>query len=187
MDKSSSNTYVVGGKVGTEAAQPKDNKKPEPKPSNNKPSAKPAPTPNKNTATTTKKPAQNSQKNARAEAEKKARKAGKQVVRGKVYVVNHKQLLKLQGIREPNPGSDYGETYVVLKLDKPISIVATKGDGRGTRRGKAKMINLVGSKAAKKYNGKYITIAVHKDYMGWPSGTSLPLGEPGTMKFDILY
>ena len=125
------------------------------------------------------------QKPATKDSEKSKKDMGakvdnKTVFQGTLKYLSYNEVLKLQGIQDPNSGyADTSEKFALLVFDKKISITAISGDGQGSHAGEAKMIELDNLKNPSKYNGKKIKVKITE--MIWPSDTGLPLGEPRAM------
>lgn len=117
-----------------------------------------------------------------------AEKMGLLVVSGTMHRVDRQALLDLQGIEDPNPGTDDASVYAVFVPDEPCEITATSGDGMGTSTGQASMF-LVDSRGDESSWGAYkdqrVTVALDGTHLHWPSDTSLPVGEPRVMPGGI--
>lgn len=115
----------------------------------------------------------------------------KTVFSGHIEVVTYGELLQMQNIQDPNPGSDQGRKFVMFVLDSPVTVNAVSGDGQSSTDGTAKMISLYHSgkipqDVITSYDGKAVKVKINK--MWWPSDTDLPMGEPRAYDgdFEIL-
>ena len=137
-------------------------------------------------------PAQPSAEELRAAAIAEAEAAGKQVYSGTVRVLSHEELLQLQGISDPNPGTDGGSTYVVLVFDGPTDVYGDLSGDPGQATLQANMLSLAthwvsayGSNdndtsaidVWRPYDGQSVTVALHFLPV-FPSDTRMPVGEP---------
>lgn len=106
-------------------------------------------------------------------------------------VINHMtydEVLKAQGYPDPNPGSSIYEPYFTMfTLSKPQDITL-RSSGGDVYAGAPKMISLLNFSQIKKYDGKTVILAIdpHPEGTSWPSDTSLPLGEPKSVKYKII-
>lgn len=133
--------------------------------------------------------------NAEAEAEnaedehiQELESAGNYVLQGTMYYVSYYDLLSLQGISDPNPGSSYGKDsyYTVLVLDSPQTLSFMAGDGDGTRSGQVSLINITDLADATGYNGTRMMVALNPGNYYWPSDVSVPVGEPRGSGCEII-
>lgn len=127
----------------------------------------------------------------KAKAIAAAKAQGKQVFEGTIRILNHAELTGLQGISDPNPdysGTFKYEKYAILVFDGTQTVTGMSGDGTGMQTDSAKLL-CVGAYYAGvdsvdttpewvPYNGKRVVVAGTAEEVGWPSDTSLPLGEP---------
>lgn len=138
-----------------------------------------------------KQPARGKSADQKAKAIAAAKAQGKQVFEGTIRIMNHAELVGFQGVPEPNPdysGTFKYEKYAILVFDGPQTVTGMSGDGSGMQTGSAKLL-CVGAYYAGvdsvdttpewvPYNGKRVVVAGTAEEVGWPSDTSLPLGEP---------
>ena len=138
-----------------------------------------------------KQPAGGKSADQKAKAIAAAKAQGKQVFEGTIRILNHAELTGLQGISDPNPdysGTFKYEKYAILVFDRTQTVTGTSGDGTGMQTDSAKLL-CVGAYYAGvdsvdttpewvPYNGKRVVVAGTAEEVGWPSDTSLPLGEP---------
>ena len=110
---------------------------------------------------------------------------------GTIRIMNHAELVGFQGVSDPNPdysGTFKYEKYAILVLDRTQIVTGMSGDGTGMQTDSAKLL-CVGAYYAGvdsvdttpewvPYNGKRVVVAGTAEEVGWPSDTSLPLGEP---------
>lgn len=127
-----------------------------------------------------------------------ARASGAQVFEGTVRVLSYNEVLQLQGVADPNPGTDAGSQFAILVFDRTTDVKGHNGGDPGMRTEAAKMLLLdsydvsqwgsTGSPEKvnrwKAVNGKHVVVAC-KD-IWFPSDTRLPLGEPGTDDAKLL-
>ena len=127
----------------------------------------------------------------KAKAIAAAKAQGKQVFEGTIRIMNHAELVGFQGVSDPNPdysGTFKYEKYAILVFDRTQTVTGTSGDGTGMQTDSAKLL-CVGAYYAGvdsvdttpewvPYNGKRVVVAGTAEEVGWPSDTSLPLGEP---------
>lgn len=110
---------------------------------------------------------------------------------GTIRIMNHAELVGFQGVSDPNPdysGTFKYEKYAILVFDRTQTVTGMSGDGTGMQTDSAKLL-CVGAYYAGvdsvdttpewvPYNGKRVVVAGTAEDVGWPSDTSLPLGEP---------
>lgn len=139
----------------------------------------------------TKQPARGKSADQKAKAIAAAKAQGKQVFEGTIRIMNHAELVGFQGVPESNPdysGTFKYEEYAILVFDGPQTVTGMSGDGTGMQTDSAKLL-CVGAYYAGvdsvdttpewvPYNGKRVVVAGTAEDVGWPSDTSLPLGEP---------
>ena len=106
---------------------------------------------------------------------------------GTVGTYSFDEVLALQGVTYPNPdpGSEKYKTFYLIVLDTPQIIAANNADGELVSR-TAKIIDVSYADDMVQYVGQHITFSIDPHMTGWPSDTSLPLGEPGTRDIHIL-
>lgn len=138
-----------------------------------------------------KQPAGGKSADQKAKAIAAAKAQGKQVFEGTIRIMNHAELVGFQGVSDPNPdysGTFKYEKYAILVFDRTQTVTGTSGDGTGMQTDSAKLL-CVGAYYAGvdsvdttpewvPYNGKRVVVAGTAEDVGWPSDTSLPLGEP---------
>ena len=138
-----------------------------------------------------KQPAGGKSAEQKAKAIAAAKAQGKQVFEGTIRIMNHAELVGFQGVSDPNPdysGTFKYEKYAILVFDRTQTVTGTSGDGTGMQTDSAKLL-CVGAYYAGvdsvdttpewvPYNGKRVVVAGTAEEVGWPSDTSLPLGEP---------
>lgn len=109
------------------------------------------------------------------------------VLTGTVGAYSYNEVLALQGVSDPNPGSssEKSKTFYLIVLDSPQTIMANDDIGE-LRSGTAKLIDVSYANGIAQYSGQHITFSIDPHMTGWPSDTSLPLGEPGTSDIHIL-
>jgi RNA polymerase sigma factor (sigma-70 family) len=108
------------------------------------------------------------------------------VFTGTVNTYSHNEVLALQGISDPNPGSDMGETYTLIVLDTPQSMELMSGGGDGLRSGTVSIIDVTDVSGIEQYIGQNLIFSIEPTATYWPSDTSLPLGEPSTADVHVL-
>lgn len=138
-----------------------------------------------------KQPAGGKSADQKAKAIAAAKAQGKQVFEGTIRIMNHAELVGFQGVSDPNPdysGTFKYEKYAILVFDRTQTVTGMSGDGTGMQTDSAKLL-CVGAYYAGvdsvdttpewvPYDGKRVVVAGTAEEMGWPSDTSLPLGEP---------
>lgn len=138
-----------------------------------------------------KQPARGKSADQKAKAIAAAKAQGKQVFEGTIRIMNHAELVGFQGVSDPNPdysGTFKYEKYAILVFDGTQTVTGMSGDGSGMQTGSAKLL-CVGAYYAGvdsvdttpewvPYNGKRVVVAGTAEDVGWPSDTSLPVGEP---------
>ena len=105
---------------------------------------------------------------------------------GKLLLLNRQQLLRLQKISEPNPGTVDNSLYVILKLNKPTNSYGVNYAGDMIYGKGIKLVSIIDdnnnvSKVRNKYskyNNKNVVIEYNTKKFNFPSDTGLPLGEP---------
>ena len=138
-----------------------------------------------------KQPARGKSADQKAKAIAAAKAQGKQVFEGTIRILSHAELTGLQGISDPNPdysGNFKYEKYAILVLDETQTVTGTSGDGSGMQTDSAKLLcvgayypgidSVDTTPEWVPYNGKRVVVAGTAEDVGWPSDTSLPLGEP---------
>lgn len=108
------------------------------------------------------------------------------VFTGTINTYSHDEVLALQGISDPNPGSDYGETYRLIVLDTPQSMELMSGSRDGLRSGTVSIIDVTGASGLEQYDGQNLIFSIEPTETYWPSDTSLPVGEPNTADVHVL-
>lgn len=139
----------------------------------------------------TKQPAGGKSADQKAKAIAAAKAQGKQVFEGTIRIMNHAELVGFQGVSDPNPdysGTFKYEKYAILVFDRTQTVTGMSGDGSGTQTGSAKLLcvgayypgvdSVDTTPEWVPYNGKRVVVAGTAEEVGWPSDTSLPLGEP---------
>lgn len=139
----------------------------------------------------TKQPARGKSADQKAKAIAAAKAQGKQVFEGTIRILNHAELTGLQGISDPNPdysGTFKYEKYAILVFDGTQTVTGMSGDGSGMQTGSAKLLcvgayypgvsSVDTTPKWVPYNGKRVVVAGTAEDVGWPSDTSLPVGEP---------
>lgn len=138
-----------------------------------------------------KQPAGGKSADQKAKAIAAAKAQGKQVFEGTIRIMNHAELVGFQGVSDPNPdysGTFKYEKYAILVFDGTQTVTGMSGDGTGMQTDSAKLL-CVGAYYAGvdsvdttpewvPYNGKRVVVAGTAEDVGWPSDTSLPVGEP---------
>ncbi|MBQ2663864.1 MAG: copper amine oxidase N-terminal domain-containing protein [Clostridia bacterium] len=109
------------------------------------------------------------------------------VLTGTVGAYSFDEVLALQGVTYPNPdpGSEKYKTFYLIVLDTPQTVTANNADGELDSR-TAKIIDVSYADDMVQYVGQHITFSIDPHMTGWPSDTSLPLGEPSTRDIHIL-
>lgn len=138
-----------------------------------------------------KQPARGKSADQKAKAIAAAKAQGKQVFEGTIRIMNHAELVGFQGVSDPNPdysGTFKYEKYAILVFDRTQTVTGMSGDGSGTQTGSAKLLcvgayypgvdSVDTTPEWVPYNGKRVVVAGTAEEVGWPSDTSLPLGEP---------
>lgn len=139
----------------------------------------------------TKQPAGGKSADQKAKAIAAAKAQGKQVFEGTIRIMNHAELVGFQGVSDPNPdysGTFKYEKYAILVFDRTQTVTGMSGDGSGTQTGSEKLLcvgayypgvdSVDTTPEWVPYNGKRVVVAGTAEEVGWPSDTSLPLGEP---------
>lgn len=108
------------------------------------------------------------------------------VFTGTINTYSHDEVLALQGISDPNPGSDYGETYRLIVLDTPQSMDLMSGSRDGLRSGTVSIIDVTDAAGLEQYDGQNLIFSIEPTATYWPSDTSLPVGEPNTTDVHVL-
>ena len=109
------------------------------------------------------------------------------VLTGTVGAYSFDEVLALQGVTYPNPdpGSEKYKTFYLIVLDTPQTVTANNADGELDSR-TAKIIDVSYADDMVQYVGQHITFSIDPHMTGWPSDTSLPLGEPSTRDIHIF-
>lgn len=107
------------------------------------------------------------------------------VFSGILGAYSHNDVLALQEISDPNPGTDRGETYWLIVLDSPQNMTLRSGDGTSSYESVVSIINVTGA-GLEQYNGQHLTVSIDGSNTYWPSDTSLPLGQPSTSDVHVL-
>lgn len=108
------------------------------------------------------------------------------LIEGVIEHMTYEEVLKTQGYTDPNPGSALLEPYFTIFTPinpKEITLPSSGGDVYAQV---PKMISLINFSEIKKYNGKTVTIGIDPNETSWPSDTSLPLGEPRSVKYKVI-
>ena len=142
-------------------------------------------------ATGAKQPAGGKSADQKAKAIAAAKAQGKQVFEGTIRIMNHAELVGFQGVSDPNPdysGTFKYEKYAILVFDGTQTVTGMSGDGDGMQTGSAKLLcvgayypgvdSVDTTPEWVPYNGKRVVVAGTAEDVGWPSDTSLPVGEP---------
>lgn len=127
----------------------------------------------------------------KAKAIAAAKAQGKQVFEGTIRIMNHAELVGFQGVSDPNPdysGTFKYEKYAILVFDRTKTVTGMSGDGTGMQTDSAKLLcvgayypgvdSVDTTPEWVPYSGKRVVVAGTAEEVGWPSDTSLPLGEP---------
>lgn len=138
-----------------------------------------------------KQPAGSKSADQKAKAIAAAKAQGKQVFEGTIRIMNHAELVGFQGVPVPNPdysGSFKYEKYAILVFDGTQTVTGMSGDGSGMQTDSAKLLcvgayypgvdSVDTTPEWVPYNGKRVVVAGTAEDVGWPSDTSLPVGEP---------
>lgn len=138
-----------------------------------------------------KQPAGGKSADQKAKAIAAAKAQGKQVFEGTIRIMNHAELVGFQGVSDPNPdysGTFKYEKYAILVFDRTQTVTGMSGDGTGMQTDSAKLLcvgayypgvdSVDTTPEWVPYNGKRVVVAGTAEEVGWPSDTSLPLGEP---------
>lgn len=138
-----------------------------------------------------KQPAGGKSADQKAKAIAAAKAQGKQVFEGTIRIMNHAELVGFQGVSDPNPdysGTFKYEKYAILVFDGTQTVTGMSGDGSGMQTGSAKLLcvgayypgvsSVDTTPKWVPYNGKRVVVAGTAEDVGWPSDTSLPVGEP---------
>ena len=110
------------------------------------------------------------------------------VLRGTVRIASYQEMLEIQGVPDPNPGTDTSMTgpITVIILDEPRQISAMTVDDLYTPSlGTASMIKIFGG-SLEQDDGREVIFSIDPHTTYWPSDTSLPLGQPATRDIHIL-
>lgn len=107
------------------------------------------------------------------------------VFTGTLGSYSYSEVLALQELDDPNPGSDRGETYWIIVLDTPQNMALRSYGGDGYE-GEVSLVNVTGADGLEQYDGQRLTVSIDADSTWWPSDTSLPLGQPSTSDVHIL-
>lgn len=111
---------------------------------------------------------------------------GDQIVfTGTLGAYSYSEVLALQGLDDPNPGSDRGEMYWLIVLDTPQNMALRSYGGDGYE-GEVSLVNVTGADGLEQYDGQRLTVSIDANSIWWPSDTSLPLGQPSTSDVHIL-
>ena len=110
------------------------------------------------------------------------------VLTGTMGTYSYNEVLKLQGVPDPNPGASSGKntTYRLIVLDTPKTMNLMSGAGDGLTTNEASIINVSYADGLDQYVGQHVVFSIDPNNTYWPSDTSLPLGEPGTKDVHIL-
>lgn len=109
------------------------------------------------------------------------------VLTGTIRVLSYDEVLALQGVSDPNPGTHYQNTFTLFILDEPQELVFMDGGGDGLRTGTASIIGLTyATTSVSQYNGQHVTASFDPNTTYWASDTGLPLGEPNAYDIHIL-
>ena len=108
------------------------------------------------------------------------------VFTGTLGAYSYSDVLALQEIPDPNPGSDQGETYWLIVLDTPQGMTLRSGDGSGSYEGEVSLIDVTGADGLEQYIGQSLTVSIDADDTWGPSDTSLPMGQPRTSDVNVL-
>lgn len=110
------------------------------------------------------------------------------VLQGTVRTCTGAEILNMQGQQDPDPGpwSESGDTFRVIVLDTPRTVTARNGDGDGSRPGEATMIDVTHAPGLDQYDGQHVIFSIDPYQTWWPSGVSIPLGEPSTEDIHVL-
>ena len=106
------------------------------------------------------------------------------VFTGTVNTYTHSEVLALQGIQDPNPGSDQGETYRLIVLDQPQTMELRTSDGH--RSGEVQIIDVSAAEGMGSYDGQHLTFSIDPEKTYWPGDTSLPYNQPNTWDVHVL-
>lgn len=106
------------------------------------------------------------------------------VFTGTVNTYTHSEVLALQGIQDPNPGSDQGETYRLIVLDQPQTMELRTSDGH--RSGEVQIIDVSAADGIGSYDGQHLTFSIDPEKTYWPGDTSLPYNQPNTWDVHVL-
>lgn len=107
------------------------------------------------------------------------------VFTGTLGAYSYSEVLALQGLDDPNPGSDQGETYWLIVLDAPQNMTLRSYGGNGYE-GQVSIVNVTGAGGLEQYDGQRLTVSIDANSTWWPSDTSLPVGQPSTDDIHIL-
>lgn len=109
------------------------------------------------------------------------------VLTGTMGAYSFDEVLDLQGVTYPNPdpGDEKYKTFYLIVLDTPQTVTANNADGELDTR-TASLIDVSYADGMEQYVGQHIVFSIDPHMTGWPSDTSLPLGEPGTRDIHIL-
>ena len=108
------------------------------------------------------------------------------VFTGTINTYTYDEVLALQGVPDPDLGSSQymaGYTIELIVLDEPQTMTLKTGDGQGYRSG---TVSMIGTSGYEQYDGQHLIFSIDPSRTYWPSGTDLPLGEPGTDDVRVL-
>lgn len=107
------------------------------------------------------------------------------VFRGTLGAYSYSEVLALQNLPDPNPGSDRGETYWLIVLDAPQKM-PLRSYGGDSYEDEVSLVNVTGADGLEQYAGQQLTVSIDAGNTWWPSDTSLPLGQPSTDDIHVL-
>jgi RNA polymerase sigma factor (sigma-70 family) len=108
---------------------------------------------------------------------------GRIVFTGTLGSYSYDEVLALQGISAPDPGSSHSETFWLIVLDQPQTMELRSSDG--TRSKEVSMIK-VNSSGFSQYDGQHLTFSIDPSNTWWPGDISLPYDQPSTDDIHIL-
>ena len=123
-----------------------------------------------------------------------AKKAGAQIFEGTVKILTREEVLDAQNEKEPNPGEkNPDDRYAVFIPEKPVKATFRGYSGENTEN-EIKMISLGGGEGQGGYveeefkalNGKKVILAAKPEDGGWPTDTTVPLGQPFVKPMFIM-
>ena len=111
------------------------------------------------------------------------------VFTGTINSYTYDELLALQGMEDPNPGSyeyEIGNIYWLIVLDTPQPMALKHASGsEGYQEHTASIIGVFAD-GLDRYDGQHLIFSIDPDRTWWPSDVSAPFGEPRTDDIHVL-